>query len=509
MPQKPKKKKPQRGVMTTSIPSKAQIAAATIEAEDPQTETTQAQPTKEDGPGLSIAQGGGVLQSNQADREEELLQLLVEKCGPKVQRRVDELISERRVLRTTGLLHPVYIEALLGLNDGQTDLKVKGLADRVFDLVRREAAAAWMGRDMKIHVDGSDGLVAQVWMIFRTLVMLGFPEANVKRAIVEVIGFGRVGLVSGDYDKLPNSDAAGEDMNMQLFEEVLDWLAMDGSLPRYDGVVSKGKGNERAIEPAQLKSGTMALDKSRVATQLPSLPQSQKSSRPKPAKAEPSLNLPIERLNFKEDGKARDAANSLFEDNDDGGDILPEELLPTWLLLKKQLLALDPTLALSGNQKQKSPDPILLKLKERIKKIERDPFFDTREAGEKWSLEVVKLKDTGALQATLSQQGRGRRGRKGNWWAEKDTSLEEGQKDQEPVIDIIPVENNIFEEAKLGGEQADETVTLSSVIHVRDFEQPQGNGGSKFNKIPKIKLQANVTSARLVKEVVEEVLRLK
>ena len=527
MTQKPKKKKLQRGVMTTSIPSKAQIAAAAVEVETqagPQAETVPVQPTAEDGLGLSIAQSGEeVLEPNEAQKEEARLQLLVRKIGPKVrtesQRRVDELTSERRVLRTTGLLYPVFIEALLGLYDSQSDSKVKGLADRVFDLAKREAASEWMGRDRKIPVEGGDGLTAQAWMIFRTLTMLGFCETNVKRAIEEVVGFGRVGLVSGDYGKLPTmlvSGAAGEDMNMPLFEEVLDWLVMDcdtGSLPRFDGVVIKGRENEKAVEtpePAQLRSRTplsVAPHKSRAAMQLPALTQSQGFSCPKPPKAEPSLNLSLERLDIKDDGKAGEETNRLYEENDDDEDISPEELLPKWLDLKKQLLALDPTVALSGNQKDKgSPEPQLLKLAERIKRIERDPFFDTREAGERWNLEVVKLKDAGVLQAAFLQQGRRRkREKKGNWLTEWDTNLEEGQKDQGPVIDIVSEENNMFE-AKPEEEQA------NTLIAVRDFEQPQGKGataGSKFNKIPPNKIQANITSAALVKEVVAEVLKLK
>lgn len=54
--------------------------------------------------------------------------------------------------------------------------------------------------------------------------------------------------------------------------------------------------------------------------------------------------------------------------------------------------------------------------------------------------------------------------------------------------------------------------TLVTLSAVRDFEQPQGKGataGSKFNKIPPNKIQANITSAALVKEVVAEVLKLK
>ena len=526
MPQKAKKKRlPTRGVMTTSIPSKAQIAAATVEEErqaKPQTETVQVQPTTEDGPGLSMAQE----ELNQAYSEEAQLQLLVEKFGPKVrtesQRRVDELTSERRVLRTTGLLFPLYIEGLLGLHDGQSDSKVKGLADRVFDLVKREAAAAWMGRDRKIPVEGGDALIVQAWMISRTLTMLGFSETIVKRAIEEVVGFGRVGLVSGDYDMLPtmligkrNSNVGGEDMNMQLFEEVLDWLAIecnDGSLPRFDGVVIKEKENERLMEtyePAKLTSGTpppVAPDKSSIAMHLPSLSQSQGS---KLTNAKPTLNPSLERLNIEDKGKPRVEANRLREedDDDDDDDIPPEELLPKWLDFKNQLLVLDPTIALSGNQTKRNFQALeeskLLKLKEKIKKIERDPFFDTQEAGERWNLEVVKLKDTGVLQAAYLQQGRKRKkDKKRHWLAENDT---EGQKDQGPVTDII---SDMFE-TKLESEQENEVVKLSSEIHVRDFEQPQGNEATTGSKFNKNKLQGKITAAALVKEVVEEVLKLK
>ncbi|KAF8425898.1 hypothetical protein EV426DRAFT_594191 [Tirmania nivea] len=568
MPPKPKKKKlPTRGVMTTSAPSKAQTAAAAAEAEAKQQAEIESQPPS------AIPENDPVIGSwEQAvlsgqDAREAALKGLLEKLGPKVkkesQKWIEKLATERRMLRTVGagagLVWPLYVEGLLGLHRDAREDGNLGLGERIFELAKKEADAAWKGRESKPQQDepAAEALLAQAWMIFRALTSLGFPEGKVEKAIEEVIGKGKVGLVSGEWERFPSSMIGtlrgGEgvaDLSMGLLEEVMDWLGMEceeDELPRFDGVVREKrkdgeKENGKKMSPKEqvapsgsgagfgattpiLKDNRREISKKETPIQSNRSPfKSQIPSGQQTPKYIPSSKLSLEPLDIEdaglevEEGMDIPCENpSVEEDGDsDGDDIPPEELLPKWLELRRKLLRLDPTTAFGGSKNKglkAVEDPKVKSLKGRTQKIERDPFFDTRLAGDAWAKEMTKMKDTGELQAVLTQEGQGRRWskKKNDWWAEKNMEKIE----PEPVTEAPLIEDD----GMFGGLEMFEAPRTEELltgteerIVIRDFEQAQNTAAAnagKFDKSAKNKLQANTTAAVQVRKVVEEVVKSK
>ncbi|KAF8445365.1 P-loop containing nucleoside triphosphate hydrolase protein [Terfezia claveryi] len=546
----PKKKKPStRGVMTTSAPSKAQIAAAAAEVEAKQQAELERQSPSTILENVPVIGSEEQVVLSEQDTREAVLQGLLEKFGSKVkkesQKWIEKLTTERRVLRTTGagagLVWPLYVDGLLGLHRKAREDGNLGLGERIFELAKKEADVAWKGRESKIPQGGPVGeaLLAQAWMIFRTLTSLGFPKGKVEKAIEEVIGRGKVGLVSGEWGALPSNmigplkgGESVEDLGLGLLEEVVDWLGMwceEGELPRFDGVVREKreegeKENEglkegvapsgsgvrsRATTPVLKDNRREIAEKEKPMQPICSPSPSQVLSGEQAPRYIPSSKLTLEPLDIEDAGS--DVAEDmdmpcenppLGEDGDsDDDNIPPEELLPKWLELKKRLLRLDPTTAF-GSSKKRGPkavdDPKVKSLKERIQRIERDPFFDDRFAGDGWAKEKAKMKDTGELQAALAQQGQGRRGgrkKENDWWAENDVEIKEAG----PVTEAAAGEDD----GLIRGEEK---------IVIRDFELAQNTAAAKagkFDKTAKNKLQANITAAVQVRKVVEEVVKSK
>ncbi|RPB23245.1 hypothetical protein L211DRAFT_280186 [Terfezia boudieri ATCC MYA-4762] len=566
MPPKPKKKKlSTRGVMTTSAPSKAQTAAATAEVEAKQQAEIERQSPSTILENVPVISSGEQVVLSEQDTREAVLQGLLEKIGPKVkkesQKWIEKLTTERRMLRTAGagagLVWPLYVEGLFGLHREAREDGNLGLGERIFELAKKEADAAWKGRESKTPQGGpvAETLLAQAWMILRTLTSLGFPEGKVEKAIEEVIGRGKVGLVSGEWGELPRNMIGalkgGEcvgDLSLGLLEEVVDWLGMwceEGELPRFDGVVRQKKeerekeneGPKEGVAPSGSGVGSRATtpvlkdNRREIAKkEKPIQPNCSPSQSQVPSGEQTPIYIPSSKLSLVPLG-IEDAGSGVEEDMDmpcenpplgedgdsDDDNIPPEELLPKWLELKKRLLRHDPT-TVFGSSKKGGPkavdDSNVKSLKERIQRIERDPFFDNRLAGDGWAKEAAKMKDTGELQAVLAQQGQGRRGgrkKKIDWWAENDVEKEEAG----PVTEAAAGEDDglirgleMFkgprtEEVLLGAEEK---------IVIRDFELAQNTAAAKagkFDKTSKNKLQANITAAVQVRKVVEEVVKSK
>jgi len=558
MPPKPKKKKlPTRGVMTTSAPSKAQTAAAAAEAEAKQQAEIERQSSTaipENEPPI-IGRGEQAVLSEQ-DAHEAQLQGLLQKFGPKARKESQRWIeiAERMTMRTTGLgaglVWPLYVGELLGQAGEEGS---PGLGNRIFELAKKETGVAWSGRENKFPQDepAAEALLAQAWMIFRTLTALGFPEGKVEKAIGEVIGRGKVGLVSGEWGRFPSNmigaprgrEGVG-DLSLGLLEEVVDWLGIEceeDELPRFDGVVRKkreewgeedgGKVSSReGVVPSGSGVATAPVlkdNRREISGQgepiQPNRYQSQiqSSSGQQTPKPIPPSKLTLEPLDIEdvgpevEEGVDMTCENlPLGEDGDSCGDDIPlEELLPKWLELMRKLSRLDPRTAL-GRSKKKGPkaadDPKVKLLKERIQKIERDPFFDTRLAADAWGKEAAKLKADGEFQAALAQQGRGRRSGGKDWWAEKDVE----KREPEPIIEAAVEEDDVLLGAleMFEGPRTEEVLAgTEEKVVIRDFEQVQNATVAKVGGFGKgvNKLRPNITAAMQVKKVVEEVIKSK
>ncbi|KAF8473407.1 P-loop containing nucleoside triphosphate hydrolase protein [Kalaharituber pfeilii] len=571
MPPKSKKKKlPTRAVMTTSAPSKAQTAAAAAAEAEAQAEAARIQEEQEQAQQTEIQSQPGpkVISDKEAEfdkasLEEERLRDWVEKYGEKCKkestRYAEKMQSERRILRagTTGggtsasggLVFPLYVEGLLGLRgdkDSSADGEygVGGIAKRIIELASREAEEAWsaLGRDGKMLVTSEDSrgenLVIQAWMMHRVFTSLGFEEEKVERAIAEVVGMGKVGIVSGEYKVVPGMMAAGGgvaggDMNMGLFEEVLDYLSFknrEGELPRFDGVVKERKG-EREKEwgkidsPSRSATSTPPVQKSVINGQSGAASTSKKHRNSSPFSSRPETPVPlapsklaVETIEIG-DGEygVDEVVHMPSEDHSIGAelgsdDIPPEELLPRWVELKKELAALDPSSIFGGGKKKGSrpaastKDGKVEKLREWIMKIERDPFFDTGIAGEAWAKESSSLKNSGA---SMAQQSKRANRRKIDWWREKEEEGPPVEKKEEPApaLGDDGLFCGMFEKP-----QTEEVAQgTQEKITIRDFEKPQGNAagtaGDKFAKAAK--MHANATAAAGVMKVVEEIVKAK
>jgi len=553
--------------MTTSAPSKAQTAAAVAEAEAKQQAEIERQSPSTIPENVPVIGSWEQVALSEQDTRESVLQGLLEKFGPKArkesQKWIEKLTTERRMLRTAGagvgLVWPLYLEGLLGLHREAREDGNLGLGERIFELAKKEADAAWKGRESKTLQDGpvAEALLAQAWMIFRALTSLGFPEGKVEKAIEEVIGRGKVGLVSGEWGKLPSNMVralkGGEgvgDLSLGLLEEVVDWLGMEceeGELPRFDGVVREkreerekvnagGASSKEGVAPLGsgvgsgtttpvLKDNRREISKKEKPIQPNRSPsQSQVPSGQQTPKYIPSSKLTLEPLDIEDAGSDVEVdmdmpcENPPLGDDGNSGDdnIPPEELLPKWLELKKRLLRLDPTTAFGRSKggPKAAEDPKVKSLKGRIQKIERDPFLDNQLAGGAWAKETAKMKDTGELQAALVQQGQGRRGggkKENDWWVEKDVE----KKEPEPVTDAaVGEDDGLFGGLEMfEGPRTEEVLTgTEEKIVIRDFEQAQNTtavNAGKFDKIAKNKLQANTTAAMQVRKVVEEVVKSK
>lgn len=282
MPPKNRKKKPQsnpaRGFATTSVPSKVKPEAEKEE----ETEAVQVEPANE---------APGTEKDNEKPPQDELnyedhkLRELVEKYGPKVKkeatRYVEKLQAEKRLFRTssssaaTQAMYPIYVEGAFGLHkedrksalrqnkDGSSTL---GIADKIFNLAKEEAEAAWSSKKKRKIPGNYFGKVGeteliQSWMLYKTLISLGFQKAQVEKAIEDVVGYERVGVVSGKYnDSILGGIEPTGDLSNSLLREVLDYLVLmeadEQDLPPYVGKTGGEKKEDNVVEEPEVASET-------------------------------------------------------------------------------------------------------------------------------------------------------------------------------------------------------------------------------------------------------------
>ena len=375
-----KKKKPSanpaRGVATVSLPRR------TKEAENPTSSAVDMTETENGSPASPSVVAASTPAPVKADEERELhelspeelearldeseLQGLVDKFAAKSQRdasrQVGKLQAECRILRAQA--QPLATRPLL------SDLAIKQILDLAAkDLEERAVRVDQLSLRRALQEEEAIG---RLWTLQRTLLGLGFHEQQIHAALRHVLKLSTISEDSGSVWGL---------------EEAMDWLAVKypaEELPSYDTTTGKSLMEKvETEEPTALNLENTAEQETRNGSKL-SFRKTAKCEAPsEPASTSSQLNIEVSDLE---------------------SDLEPDELLSQYLATKQKLYEIQPEIFRkndrngskkqntdSGMIQQSSTHPAVMRLQQKLQRIEADLLFDDQEADSQWSRRVIEL----------------------------------------------------------------------------------------------------------------------
>lgn len=370
-----KKKKPAanpaRGFATTSLPSKVKQdeVIKTVSDSTPEVETA------------STASPAGAINTSAsaekvAEREfhelspEELeirlneseLQSLVDKYAAKSQREATRYINK---LQTDCRLLRAQAQTL-----SVRSLVPESAVTKILQLALLEVEDSAAGDEPHVRKAlQEEETTGKLWTLQRVLLGIGFKGEQTEAALKFVL----------------HSSPSAEEVGLVWgLDEALDWLVLkypEEELPVYDA----STGRPRAHESTSGTVTPIVFDETPVdslkATAKSLDPSASTKSSPDPSTSTSEVQTDVSDLE---------------------SDLEPDELISTYLSVKKRLYELQPQLftqggrgnkqrAISTTSSQSTTGAGITKLQDKLKRIENDVLFDQREAEALWSQKVIEL----------------------------------------------------------------------------------------------------------------------
>jgi ATP-dependent RNA helicase DHX29 len=232
-----------RGFATTSTPSKVKPSEPPMDDSVPsKVEDVEVSGIPKPGSGSSNADEKEYTIPTEEEQADFELQRFVEKNGPKVykesQRIVNKTETEKRTIRS--ICFPLKLEKIFRFNLTRYASKQKveedinqevGLGEQILRLAREEQSQLYPD-EPKASMRRGETLLANGWILHKTLTAMGFPNGRVEEGLQTLAGRNNNSL-----DKEKGLDSAMED--------ILDWLALycdEDELPGFLDA-SPGSGN--------------------------------------------------------------------------------------------------------------------------------------------------------------------------------------------------------------------------------------------------------------------------
>ena len=374
-PNKRKKKpasNPARGFATTSLPSRAKVA----ETDSNDEISTNIEDKTKNGPAergvnandshaVNVVEESQIADMTPEQFEEHLreseLQTLLDISAVKVKanakRQVTRLETERRLLRKQGLV--LHTDAWLP----------ESQVDDILALYEGPSASQ-MANVSK--VDDAD-LLLKLWTLFLVLQALQLPQpaGTLEKTLLDA----RIGRSSVEKDALWGFEECLQHLALTSSEALASYDAVSGqnveqadiAAVRLEDLEVKDVSKRSSLQETQLHSATAIGDD--VSVLLPS---------------GSTTNTPAQ--------SADEDANSEESDMDD-----PESLLPRYIKAMSALTRLYPQQPRSKDKKKAKPQPEestnakILRLRQKIESIQRDPLFDQYEASLAWNERHIEL----------------------------------------------------------------------------------------------------------------------
>ncbi|KZF21446.1 P-loop containing nucleoside triphosphate hydrolase protein [Xylona heveae TC161] len=308
--------------------------------------------------------------------EETELQNILEKYGQRAKkdasRQISRLQTDRRVLKTQA-------EHLNTRN-----WLPNRIIDEIMNMVKDEVDHGNFYRES----DGSgkfiseEDSIARLWTLQQTLFFLGFPEGRVKEALYHIT----------DALLIAGPPAGGNRDNIWGLDEAMDWLVLE--LNREELSLIEGQPKRQTMDKTPTES-------------IPQTPEPTTSSNEATGKQTPMTREKTQNANELVSSRTEE-----LDVSDLDSDIEPDELLPKYLETKARIYELQPETLQVNNTKGKKnkakkdktnpSGPEVIKLLDKLKKIESDVLFDKDEAETQWSQREIQIFQEVALQKKLA-----------------------------------------------------------------------------------------------------------